>query len=293
MKAIGLDIGGTAVKYALIDSNMTIIDKAKISTRNKRPEIIVEEISSLIRQRCFDWKDIPVGVCCAGEVDPLTGSVTADNLGWVNVSLGKMFKQALGFLPVFSQDAAAAMYAEKVFGALQGEKSAIFMTIGTGIGGDILIQGDSYRDSHPNGFEIGHMITHANGDQCPCGERGCYERYASASALSRMTHNMYSANDIAKGAEAGDSVFLDIWNRYIQEICIGLVNLLAVFMPDKIVIGGGLSACGEFLLSSILREMQNHAYYVRYGNNLQICLSQFGNDAGVIGAAKVAMEKGK
>lgn len=287
MKAIGIDIGGTTIKFALIDDNSSIIAQAQKPSPHGDPASLADRVAELI------WENgaaagIPIGVACAGDVDNTSGLVTADNLGWEQVPLGPLLAERLG-RPVFlEQDSHAAMMAEWENGSLRGQRNALYLTLGTGIGGGAIVDGKPYREIKRIASEYGHMITHADGDPCPCGERGCYERYASTSALVRQAKGYDSAREILNAVKAGDKKILPIWNHYIREICIGLISLLTIFAPDVLSIGGGISEAGDFFLNCIKAGMEEHVAYRRYYHKTEIRLAVFGNNAGVLGAAAAA-----
>ena len=288
MKAIGIDIGGTAVKFGLIEEDKIIV-RAQAPTPLKDPAALACCIAGLIRGHGGPgWEAIPIGVACAGDVNPETGLVTADNLGWTEVPLGQLLEKKLGRPVLLEQDTHAAMMAEWEDGSLKGEKNALYLTLGTGIGGGAILDGRPYREIKRSGSEFGHMITHAGGDPCPCGEFGCYERYASAAALVRQAEGYSSAREIIDAARAGVPEILPVWENYIEEICVGLISLISIFVPDVISIGGGISAAGDFLLDAIRAGMETHTAYRQYYHDTEIRLAKLGNDAGVLGAAAAA-----
>lgn len=294
MNAIGIDIGGTAIKLALIAEDGTILLRTQTPTPVGDPSALAEAAAGLIRENCPDWSALPIGVGCAGDVDPETGIVTADNLGWTQVPLGSLLEAALGRPVRLEQDTHAAMMAEWANGSLKGEKNALYLTLGTGVGGGAILDGRPYREIRRPGSEFGHMITHAGGELCPCGEQGCYERYASSAALVRRAPGYQNAREILDAVRAGDPAILPIWDSYIEEVCVGLISLMAIFFPDVISIGGGISAAGDFLLDAIRAGLNRHESYRKYYSGIRVCLAEFCNDAGVLGAAASArreMEK--
>ncbi len=288
MNMIGIDIGGTAIKFALLDGDCSILLRAQKPTPCGDPAALADRVAELIRENGDDYSRIPIGVACAGDVENATGLVTADNLGWDQVPLGPLLEERLG-RPVFlEQDTHAAMMAEWESGALRGERNALYLTLGTGVGGGAIVDGKPYREIKRIASEYGHMITHAGGEPCPCGEYGCYERYASSAALVRRAEGYDSARSIIEAVKAGEKKILPVWNDYIEEVCIGLVSLLTIFAPDALAIGGGISEAGEFFLNCIKEGMERHASYRRYYHATDIRLAEFGNDAGVLGAAAAA-----
>lgn len=290
MRAIGIDVGGTAIKFALV-SDREVLLRAQCPTPTGDPPALAKAAAALIRENAPDWEMLPIGFACAGDVDPKTGLVSADNLGWQNVPLGSLLREALGRDVLLEQDTHAAMMAEWANGSLKGEKNALYLTIGTGVGGGAILDGRPYREIRRPGSEFGHMITHAGGEPCPCGERGCYERYASSAALVRRAKGYKNAKEIVDAVQRNDPAILPIWESYIEEVCVGLVSLMAIFYPEAISIGGGISASGDFLLNAILKGLSHHEGYRKYYSHIRIRLADFGNDAGVLGAAAAACRK--
>lgn len=290
MRAIGIDVGGTAIKFALV-SDEEVLLRAQCPTPTGDPPALAKAAAALIRENAPDWEMLPIGFACAGDVDPKTGLVSADNLGWQNVPLGSLLREALGRDVLLEQDTHAAMMAEWANGSLKGEKNALYLTIGTGVGGGAILDGRPYREIRRPGSEFGHMITHAGGEPCPCGERGCYERYASSAALVRRAKGYKNAKEIVDAVQRNDPAILPIWESYIEEVCVGLVSLMAIFYPEAISIGGGISASGDFLLNAILKGLSHHEGYRKYYSHIHIRLADFGNDAGVLGAAAAACRK--
>ncbi len=290
MRAIGIDVGGTAIKFALVSDGEVLL-RAQCPTPTGDPPALAKAAAALIRENAPDWEMLPIGFACAGDVDPKTGLVSADNLGWQNVPLGSLLREALGRDVLLEQDTHAAMMAEWANGSLKGEKNALYLTIGTGVGGGAILDGRPYREIRRPGSEFGHMITHAGGEPCPCGERGCYERYASSAALVRRAKGYKNAKEIVDAVQRNDPAILPIWESYIEEVCVGLVSLMAIFYPEAISIGGGISASGDFLLNAILKGLSHHEGYRKYYSHIRIRLADFGNDAGVLGAAAAACRK--
>ncbi len=290
MRAIGIDVGGTAIKFALVSDGEVLL-RAQCPTPTGDPPALAKAAAALIRENAPDWEMLPIGFACAGDVDPKTGLVSADNLGWRNVPLGSLLREALGRDVLLEQDTHAAMMAEWANGSLKGEKNALYLTIGTGVGGGAILDGRPYREIRRPGSEFGHMITHAGGEPCPCGERGCYERYASSAALVRRAKGYKNAKEIVDAVQRNDPAILPIWESYIEEVCVGLVSLMAIFYPEAISIGGGISASGDFLLNAILKGLSHHEGYRKYYSHIRIRLADFGNDAGVLGAAAAACRK--
>ena len=217
--------------------------------------------------------------------------ILAANLNFVHTPLAAELSRRLGFPVRAENDANCAALAESRFGAAAGCRNVVLVTLGTGVGGGAILDGRPYREIRRPGSEFGHMITHAGGEPCPCGERGCYERYASSAALVRRAKGYKNAKEIVDAVQRNDPAILPIWESYIEEVCVGLVSLMAIFYPEVISIGGGISASGDFLLNAILKGLPHHEGYRKYYSHIRIRLADFGNDAGVLGAAAAACRK--
>ena len=316
MYTIGIDLGGTNIAVGLCDGELQIKDKLSVPTLKERaPEKIVRDMASLagriIERNGLTKEDIKyVGIATPGSVDKEAGRVIyANNLPFKNYPLKETFNS---FLPVnriiLANDADAAALGESLVGAARAAKSAIMITLGTGIGGAIIIDGKVWNGGiHRAGTEIGHHVIAMGGRPCTCGRRGCFETYASATALIEMTReklNEIEASgaksilaNIAKkegkvsartafdamraGCEHGTSLV----ENYITYLAEGITNIINTFAPEMIIIGGGISKEGEYLTQP-LREKVEKSCYFRCGDAIpQIVIAALGNDAGIIGAA--------
>ncbi|MGI6173215.1 MAG: ROK family protein [Christensenellales bacterium] len=282
MAAIGVDIGGTSIKMALIENNTEILQKTSFPF-DKDPYATAANIVRMVKNMRALSPDAKVGISCAGSID--NGVIWADNLFWNAIDMGKILLETLGERVPIANDAFCALNAEWKYGALKGQENAVYMTVGTGIGGAILSEGRVVRGTGGYGGEIGHMVTHVGGLQCACSNIGCYEMYASARALSRMAGGL-PVREIVQKVERGE--LRDVWRRYLTEVCAGLLSLMAVFAPSTIAIGGGLSNSGNIFIKGILDTLNATEAYPRLYHYVQVRLGAFRNDAGVIGAADLA-----
>lgn len=282
MELIGIDIGGTSVKLGVINDKTEIVYRAQ-HPAEKDPERMTANLSRMIELAWRERGRLPVGIACAGWVNG--GRVSADNLSWGDVPLSDMLHDSLGVGIPMGNDAHLAMLAEWRRGSLIGLEHCIYLTLGTGVGGGIIVNGAPYRGEANLGGEIGHMITHAGGLACPCGQHGCYEMYASAGALSRMAGGRSARAILDEASEGGSCDALD---SYLSEVCLGLVGLMAIFAPQAISIGGGISNAGQFLLDRLLIRLRNTPGYGGLHSHVSVRLAKFGNDAGIIGAAELA-----
>ena len=308
---IGVDLGGTNIATGLVDENNKVVDKISCKTGLPRP---AHDLEQAIAQQCrslaqknnlsleqnIEW----VGIGTPGSVDSSTGYVEFNaNFGYHQWELKKDM-EALLPCPVFIEnDANAAAYGEYIAGGAKGAKSAVVITLGTGIGSGIILGGKILRGFNFAAGEMGHNVIVKDGIQCTCGRRGCWERYASASALTRETKAAMQANkntimwkmtqDIdhvnAKlafdAAAKGDETARKVIDSWIEYVGVGIANVINTFEPEVICIGGGVSNQGEVLLAPVRAYAENETRNITTGKFPVICACQLHNDAGVIGAA--------
>lgn len=311
MYYLGIDLGGTNIAVGVVDKEGNIVGRGKKKTNLPRPaqEIVkdmVEACKLAVEDAKITMKDIEcAGVGTPGTANRETGIVEfSNNLGFENVPLVQMLEEGLGVKVFIENDANAAAYGEFIAGSAKGAKNAVVITLGTGVGGGIIINSKIYCGSNFAGAEIGHMVTVCDGVPCNCGRNGCYESYASATALIRQTKEAMendkssvmweiAEHDINKvngrtafdGMRAGDAAAKKVVDTYINYIGCGLVNIINIFQPDVLSIGGGICNEGETLLKPI-REYVERERYSRYSKKqTKICTASLGNDAGIIGAA--------
>jgi len=282
MRIAGVDIGGTSIKLGVFEDDV-LLSKSSVKTPFDDPEAVVGEIA-----RTLDGQGVSlVGVGTAGSVHTDDGTVFASNLGWEGVPLRAMLEAAL-HLPVYvDNDAQAALMAEWQAGACTGVQTALYLTLGTGIGGAMIIGGRPFRGKNNLGAEFGHMIICADGPRCSCGRRGCLEYYASATGLRRMANGI-SAREIIAKAKAGHPQMRGIFEAYVQKLAIGLNNLIMAYDPEVIVLGGGISGAGGFLAESCQTELRRLFADTTDPLLCEIRIARHQNDAGIIGAAIMA-----
>ena len=250
MRIAGVDIGGTSIKLGIFEDD-TLIYKTSAKTPFGNPEGVCDVIAQLLERQNVEL----VGVGTAGSVEFRHDTVSASNLGWEAVKLRQMLTERLGVPVWVDNDAQAAAMAEWHDGVCLGAQCALYLTLGTGIGGAMIVNGQPYRGPNNLGAEFGHMIIHPNGPRCACGRRGCLEYYASAKGMRRMAHGQ-SAYAVIQRAKAGNIKNLSIFERYVRELCLGLNNLIMIFDPQVIVLGGGVSGAGEFLSDACQKELE-------------------------------------
>ncbi len=310
MYYVGIDLGGTSIKAGLVDENGRILAKSTCPTlveRGARP--VVDDMARLVLEVAekggVSLEDVKsVGIGLPGIQDPRTGHVPfCTNLYWHEVPVIEWMRETVD-KPIFiGNDATVAGLAESVAGVSAGVKDSVFLTLGTGVGGGIVLNGKVYSGAHGVGSELGHMITVIDGEKCTCGNRGCWERYASATALIRMGVEAANANplslmmtsvggDMSKitaktvidAAKAGDETALGVFEKYVYYLCVGLVGIINFIDPEMIVLGGGVSHAGSFLLDAVRKKLPEMVFYktMPYAT---VELATLGNDAGIIGAA--------
>lgn len=310
---IGVDLGGTGIKAGVVNEQGTIIAKASCPTGVERGYgPVIADMAKLCLEALEKSEHAldevaGIGIGIPGIQDPTTDLVPfCTNLGWHQVPLVEEMHKYID-KPVFvGNDATVAGLAEAVAGVSAGASTSVFVTLGTGVGGGIVIDGKPY--SGPNGIasEIGHMITVAGGEECTCGNHGCWERYASATAIIRegrkfaQAHpdcaimkavggdlDKIEAKTVIDLAKAGDPDAVALFDNYVYHLCVGLVNLINLYDPEIIALGGGVSHAGQFLLDAVNAKLPDMIFY-KTMPHAKIALATLGNDAGIIGAAMLA-----
>lgn len=311
MYRIGVDLGGTNIAVGVVDENYKIIGRGKMKTNAPRPaEEIFDDINTAINMAVADagltMDDISaVGVGTPGSVNKEEGLIEfSNNLNFNNVPAKKLLEDRTGKPCVFENDANAAALGEAYAGAGNGVKNLVAVTLGTGVGSGIIVGGKVLGGTNDAAGEMGHTTIIVDGEQCNCGRKGCWERYASATALISQTKakmlecpdskmweiaggmienvsGRTAFNAMYEGDEAGKQVV----EQYIKYVAIGVTNIVNIFQPDVICIGGGISNEGDNLLNPI-RELVAGERYTKYAmKQTKICKAVLGNDAGIIGAA--------
>ncbi len=311
MYRLGIDLGGTNIVAGIVDENYEIVGVGKVKTNLPRPaEEIADDMANAAREAIINAgltiDDIEsIGIGTPGVAVPASGMVVYScNLGFFDVPLGEMMQQRLGKKVFVENDANAAAYGEYIAGAGRGTNNFIAITLGTGVGGGIIIDGKIYSGSNNAGGELGHTVIAKGGEICGCGRNGCWEAYASATALIRQTKqamirypdsNMWELceGDIGKvnGITAfnamrnGDLAGRMVVEKYIQYVAIGIANMINIFQPDVICIGGGISKEGDNLTGPVREFVEGENYARNMRSKTAIKTATLGNDAGIIGAA--------
>jgi len=307
---IGIDLGGTNIAVGLVDEQGNIIRKESIPTGAKRHySEIIKDMADLSKKVCADsgvsLDDIKsIGIGSPGTCDDKNGIlVYANNLNFLNVPMRAEMQKHID-KPVFiGNDANVAALAEYYNAGIDME-CFVAITLGTGVGGGVIINGKIFTGFNNAAGELGHMVIVSDGYPCTCGRKGCWESYASATALIRQTKVelavcsdslMYemTGGDLEKvsgktafgAARNGDESALKVVNQYINYVAIGVANLINIFQPEMLVIGGGICKEGDYLLNPI-KEICKNQTYSRGGIKItELGIAKLGNDAGIIGAA--------
>ncbi len=286
MRIAGIDIGGTSAKMGVFDTEAGLLSMKKLPTAGAPVEDTVAGIAEFVKRSNVEY----CGIGTAGYVNIESGLITAENLMWDQVPLRRMLEDATGKFVWVDNDANAALMAEFYDGACKGAQTAVQLTLGTGVGGGLIINGRPWRGRRNTACEFGHIITHADGLQCTCSHKGCYEMYASAGAMMRYTGKS-SIKAVMDGLAAGESAVEEGFRIYIHELSLGIISLIMTFIPEVVVIGGGLvSAFGERLLNDVRREVMAEFAENPTLFDGEIRLAVHGNDAGMIGAAMLALD---
>ncbi|MEO6144032.1 MAG: ROK family glucokinase [Dermatophilaceae bacterium] len=312
--AIGIDIGGTKVAGGVVDVDGVITHRARRDTphRSTSPSVVEDTIVDVVDELILTaGSDIAaVGIGAAGFVAADRATVVfAPHLSWRHEPLQKALQKRVAAPISVDNDANAAVWAEWKFGAAQGESHVMMITLGTGIGGGILVNGHVQRGRFGIAGEFGHMQVVPGGHRCECGNRGCWEQYASGNALVREARSLFSANSpiasdllnrvegnpadltgplITEAARDGDPTARELLAEVGNWLGVGIANLAAAFDPGTFVVGGGVSAAGDLLLDSARDTFKRRLTGRGYRPEARIVAALLGNDAGLIGAADLA-----
>lgn len=311
---LGIDIGGTKLAAGVVTLTGEQLSQDRVPTlAAEGPAKVIERLIELSRRTValagisMD-EIIAAGVGCGGPLDPHTGVIMEPpNLpGWVDVHLVKILQDALGIPVYLDNDANAAALGEHRFGAGRGVENMVYLTISTGIGGGIIIGNKLYQGQNGNAGEIGHMSLAINGRPCNCGSRGCLEAYASGTNIAARAREAVEAGEkslltelagspdnisgetIMAAMQAGDSVATRIWDETMEILGAGIANVINIFNPQRVVLGGGITNFGDLLFGPI-RQIAFSRAMGPLAQVAEIVPAQLGGQVGVLGAAAVAL----
>ena len=313
MYRIGIDLGGTNIAVGLVNEFCRIVTKKSTPTQANRPsDEITADMARLCLEVCAEAKTSITDIESIGIATP--GIANLDN-GCVEYSCNLPFRRypivktlaSMLDIPAdkvkIANDANAAAYGEAVAGAARGASDSIMVTLGTGVGGGIILGGKIFTGFNHAAGEIGHIVIETNGALCGCGRRGCWEAYSSATALIRMTkekiaecekegrYTIMSEAERVNGRtacdamRAGDPAAKEVYDKYVYYLATGLANMINIFQPEIISLGGGVSNEGQSLIDALLPIIRKEQYGTDFLVNTQIRIAELGNDAGMIGAA--------
>lgn len=310
--AIGIDIGGTSIKGASINKKGEVLKTFSMPINHKRSqEETIFNLNQILLKflKDNDYKKdnvLGIGIGIPGVVDVKTGIVSySNNLCWKNLHIQKMIEEATDLPVRITNDANAATLGEAKFGVGKKYKNLLMLTLGTGVGGGIIIDGKIYEGNLGKGAELGHQVIVVDGEECTCGRKGCLEAYASATALIRDTKHMIKdhqdsllseiANSKGKvdasiaflAAKQGDKYGNILVNNYVKYLGEGLLNLFNIFRPEAVVLSGGIANEGEYLNSKLFEYCKQRYYGFRTTPSVKIINAILGYDAGKIGAASL------
>lgn len=293
---IGIDIGGTDTKIGLVDVHNKLLDSVCIPTKAERPadeviRTVAETALSILDKNGIAMEQcVGVGIGVPGTVDRKKGIVRySNNIRWEDVPL---VKEMATYLPIpveIANDADCAVLGEAIAGAGKECSDVVMITLGTGVGGGVVLDGEIYEGRGIGGSELGHMVIVENGEPCTCGRRGCLEAYASATALKReakrASKKELTPSEIFALAKQEDPAMKEVVGTYIRRLGLGIVNIVNIFRPQLVLLGGGISGQGEALLVPLRRILREECFGGERGDVPEIEEAVLGNNAGIIGAA--------
>lgn len=308
---IGIDVGGTKVLAGVVDASGKIIDRVRKETPREGGAALTKVIAELAIELCARYEITGIGICSAGffAADRRTIIANPNIANWDGVRLADDLEAIIKRPVILENDANAAAWGERQFGAGERADELVMLTIGTGLGGGLITGGRIFRGARGSAAEFGHMRAVPEGHLCGCGNRGCYEQYASGSALMRHAREAIAASperarnllargdgtidglsgtDLTNAANEGDPVAIAAFNTTGQWIGALVASLEAALDPAKIVIGGGVVAAGETLLHPIREAMARLSLFGGKRSLPELVAATLGNDAGLIGAANLA-----
>ena len=319
MYRIGVDLGGTNIAAAIVDENYNIIIKGSVPTLAHRPHNeIMDDMAALCHKICadagIDEKDVEaVGIASPGIANHTDGIVEYScNLPFRKYPICDEFAKRFDVKTVHVEnDANAAAWGEAVAGAAKGTTNSLMITLGTGVGGGIIIDNKVFSGFNYAGAELGHIVISVGGGPCNCGRRGCWEAYSSASALIKMTSEKLdeckaegrdtlmfelvekkgkvSGRTAFQAMRAGDKAGEEVVREYIKYLASGVASMINIFQPEVLSLGGGVSNEGQYLLDLLIPEVTSQTYGGEYVTACDIRIAKLGNDAGLIGAACLGM----
>lgn len=297
---IGADIGGTELKLGLLDEQGNLLRQENVAVAFDNYQTpILSTVTKAITAFLATLAEPPlgIGVSSTGCIDRAQGVIVGSWLpGWEGSRIVETLEAATGLPVTLENDGNCMCLGECWIGAGAGSRDLLCLTIGTGIGASAILNGQLLSGAHGLGMEAGHMITHRGGIPCTCGRSGCWERYASTSALVRQAQMVGLAVDngkeLLKLVSEGNATAQTVYDQWLDELAEGIRDLIFLFDPTHILIGGGIAAAGEQLLAP-LREKLQHGLLEAHLGGFELKAAQLGNTAGMVGAVRVLLDSGK
>lgn len=309
---VGIDLGGTFIKGGIVDKdgNVVVIDKTPTEAALGNMKICenITALTQLLIEKAGIAKSdiIGIGMGAPGMIDSKNGVVKcAENLYIENFPMADILEKLTGFKVKIANDANVATLGEVRFGAAKNKENAVMITLGTGVGGGMVCNGEIIEGNEGAGAELGHTVIAMGGEPCSCGRRGCAEAYASATALIRDTKKAMNLNKDSKMWEIGDIDKVDgktafdfaavdpyakaVVDNYIYALATIIVNFANVFRPDAIILGGGVCAQGKTLIEPLETIVKSEIYGGNFGPSVPVVVASLGNSAGVLGAAALVI----
>jgi len=316
MYYLGIDLGGTNIAVGVVNENFEIVKKGSTPTlAHRSAEEIIKDMGALcvrlMEEAGITAEEVAyAGIASPGSVDPANGLlVYANNLPFQNFAICETLKKYCPVEKVYLEnDANAAALGEAMGGAAKGAKLSLMITLGTGLGGGVILDGKVYSGFNFAGAELGHTVIEYDGAPCTCGRKGCWEAYSSATGLVRMTKEKMvictdslmwtlcdgelgkaSARTAFDAAKKGDKAGAEVVDTYIKYLACGVTNMINIFQPNVLSIGGGVCNEGDYLLKPLCEIVEKDQYTRDQAVKTKICIAELGNDAGIVGAAALGL----
>ncbi|MCP4593711.1 MAG: ROK family glucokinase [bacterium] len=312
--AVGIDLGGTNLECGMVTSEGAVLHRAtRPACADRGPGSVLDDMATLVEMVIREVGASPddvvgVGIGAPGPLSHRDGVIyKAANLpGWVNVRVPRGIIRRVGLPATLENDANAAAYGEFWAGAGRDVKSLVAFTLGTGVGAGAIIEGELLHGHFENALELGHTIVDPGGRPCSCGQRGCLEQYCSAACLGRQAEQAIvdgaesvlrdqikpgeslGSRPVMEAAQAGDPLAVRIWEDACRFLAVGCINVQHTFNPERIVLGGGMSRAGDFLLEKVRYHVESQKWNL-HNDVPDVVIGQLDNNAGVIGAAGCAL----
>lgn len=315
MVAIGIDIGGTSIKGAAITEEGKVLDVFSMPVeKGEKQEVTIAKLIDItnkyLKEHNYDKTNVlGIGIGVPGAIDSKHGICSSsNNLKWEELPIQKLMEDGTGLKVRITNDANAAALGEAKFGAGKDYKDIIMITLGTGVGGGIVIGGKLFEGNEGKGAELGHIVIELNGRQCTCGRKGCFEAYASATALiadtkvamekdkNSLMHKIAEKYGKVDGrtsfeaAVAGDKTANEVVDQYVYFLSEGLLNYCNIFRPEAIILSGGIANAGDFLFDKVNKYLKEHIYGFPRTPEVAVVGSSLGYDSGKVGAAALFFE---